>query len=49
MDYGSSHVYMYDNSDDELISDEEFKEGMWLRWVSSGLGGVCSANDSVTV
>ena len=31
MNYGSSHVYMYESSDEDVISDEEFKEGMWLR------------------
>lgn len=31
MDYGSSHVYLYEHSDEEVVYDEEFKEGMWLR------------------
>ena len=31
MDYGSSHVFMYANSDEEVISDTEYDEGMWLR------------------
>ena len=31
MDYGSTHVYMYADSDDEVISDTEYDEGMWLR------------------
>ena len=35
MDYGSSHVYLYANSDDEVISDTEYNEGMWLRYVHS--------------
>ena len=30
MDYGSSHVWLYDDSDEEYISDSELKEGMWL-------------------
>jgi hypothetical protein len=31
MDYGSSHVFVYANSDEEVISDAEYNEGMWLR------------------
>ena len=31
MDYGSSHVFVYADSDDEVISDVEYNEGMWLR------------------
>jgi hypothetical protein len=30
MDYGSSHVFVYANSDEEVISDAEYNEGMWL-------------------
>jgi hypothetical protein len=30
MDHGSTHVFVYANSDEEVISDDEFKEGMWL-------------------
>ena len=32
MDFGSSHVYKYDLSDEEYISDEELKVGMHLRY-----------------
>ena len=31
MDYGSTHVYMYESSDEEVISEGEYNEGMWLR------------------
>ena len=27
----SSNVYMYDCSDEEVVSDSELQEGMWLR------------------
>ena len=30
MDYGSSHVWMYDSSDDEFFSETELNEGLWL-------------------
>lgn len=33
MDYGSTHVWLYDDSDEEFISDTELQEGMWLRFV----------------
>ena len=35
MDYGSTHVWLYDDSDEEFISDSELQEGMWLRCVYS--------------
>ena len=31
MEHGSTHVWMYDCSDEEFISDSELQEGMWLR------------------
>lgn len=30
MDYGSSHVWVYDFSDEEYFSETELQEGMWL-------------------
>ena len=30
MDYGSSHVWVYENSDEEYFSETELNEGMWL-------------------
>ena len=33
MDFASSHVYAYDNSDEECISDEELEYGMSARLV----------------
>lgn len=32
MDFGSSHVYEYEDSEEEYISDEELKVGMFLRY-----------------
>ena len=32
MDFGSSHVYEYDDSGEEYISDEELRVGMFLRY-----------------
>lgn len=32
MDFGSSHVYDYEDSEEEYISDEELKVGMYLRY-----------------
>ena len=32
MNHGSTHVWMYDCSDDEFVSETELQEGMWLRW-----------------
>ena len=29
----SDHVWMYDHSDEEVVSDSELNEGMWLRQV----------------
>jgi len=31
MDFGSSHVYEYEDSGEEYISDEELQVGMYLR------------------
>jgi len=33
MEYGSSLVYVYSDSEDEYVSDNELEEGMWLRLV----------------
>lgn len=30
MNHGSTHVWMYDCSDDEFVSETELQEGMWL-------------------
>ena len=37
MDFGSSHVYEYEDSGEEYISDEELKVGMYLRYVWTSL------------
>jgi hypothetical protein len=31
MEFGSSYVYVYDEPEFEVISDEEYEEGMNLR------------------
>ena len=33
MNFGSSYVYVYDNPEYEVISDEELEEGMHLRYI----------------
>ena len=35
MDFGSRYVYAYDLSDTEEVSDDEFEEGMTLRWTDN--------------
>ncbi len=30
MDHGSTYVWLYDSSDEEVVSDSELQEGMWL-------------------
>ena len=34
LNLGSDHVWMYDHSDEEVVSDSELNEGMWLRQVN---------------
>ena len=31
LNLASDHVWMYDHSDEEAVSDSELNEGMWLR------------------
>ena len=33
MNYGSSLVYVYSDSEEEYVSEVELEEGMWLRLV----------------
>ena len=33
MESGSKYVLMYDLSDEEVVSETELNEGMWLRCV----------------
>ena len=35
LNLASDHVWMYDHSDEEVVSDSELNEGMWLRQVVS--------------
>ena len=41
MDYGSSHVWMYDDSDEEYFSETELQEGMWLSASDDRWGKQC--------
>ena len=40
MDFGSSHVYEYEDSEEEYISDEELKVGMFLRYGPYKVGSI---------
>lgn len=41
LNLGSDHVWMYDCSDEEVVSDSELNEGMWLRRVNHTVLLVC--------